>query len=149
MEIILKQSVEGLGEPGQIVTVANGYARNYLIPQGFAVISNDSQKRIMAEEERLSGLRSRKQKKMAEELSGTFNDVSCTISVQADEEDNMYGSVGERDIAAHLVEQGHQIDYKQVILEEPIKELGVRDVAIRLHKEVEVSVKVWVVKAEA
>jgi large subunit ribosomal protein L9 len=149
MEIILKQNVDGLGEPGQIINVANGYARNYLIPQGMAVICNDSQKRIMAEENRLSGLRSNKMKKVAEELSGTFSDVSVTITVQADDDDNMYGSVGERDIAVHLAEQGHQIDYKQVVLDEPIKELGVRDVAVKLHEEVEVSVKVWVVKAEA
>jgi large subunit ribosomal protein L9 len=148
MDVILTDSVDQLGEAGEIVTVNRGYARNFLIPQGKAVICDDSQRRIMDEEARLEGLRSKKLKLVAEATAVTYNDVSCTISVQANEEEQLYGSVSEREIAAALKEMGHEVDHKMVKLEEPIKQLGVYTVPISLHQDVVVNVKVWVVKVE-
>lgn len=149
MDVILLKRVDGLGEAGEVVSVARGYARNYLVPQGIAVIADDSNRRAQAEEERLSGLRSRKLKRVAEDAAASFNDVSCTISVQASEDEKLYGSVGERDIADALAALGHQVEHRQVVLEEPIKQLGVYTVPVKLHEEVEVTVKVWVVRADA
>lgn len=148
MDVILLKSVDELGEAGQIVNVSRGFARNFLIPQGKAVVADDRHRRIMVEEERLSGLRSKKLKQAAEERATGFGDVSCTISVQANEEEQLYGSVAEREISAALQETGHEIDHKQIVLEEHIKQLGVYTVPVRLHEDVEVSVKVWVVRTE-
>ncbi len=149
MDVILLQKVDNLGEVGEIISVARGYARNYLIPQGIAVIADDSNRRVLAEEGRLSGLRGRKRRIEAEELASGFNDVSCTISVQAAEDEKLYGSVTDRDIAAGLRELGHEVEHNQIVLEEPIKQLGVYTVPVKLHEEVEVSVKVWVVRSDA
>ncbi len=149
MDVILLQNVENLGRSGEITTVAAGYARNYLVPQGMAVVADDSQRKALAERERLSGLHSKKLRKVAEDKASGFNDVSCTISVQANEEEQLYGSVGEREIAAALKELGHDVEHQMVVLTEPIKQLGVYTVALKLHEDVEVPVKVWVVKVEA
>jgi large subunit ribosomal protein L9 len=148
MDVILTGRVDQLGEAGDIVSVNRGYARNFLIPRGLAYVADDSHRRIMDEEARLAGLRSKKLKLVAEATAATYTDVSCTISVQANEEEQLYGSVSEREIATALQETGHEVDHKMVVLEEPIKQLGVYTVPIRLHEDVEVSVKVWVVKAE-
>ncbi len=148
MDVILTKNVDQLGNAGEIVSVSRGFARNFLIPRGIAVVADDSHRRVMDEEARLAGLRSKKLKIAAEATASTFNDVSCTISVQANEEEQLYGSVAEREIASALVELGHEVDHRMVRLEEPIKQLGVYTVPIGLHEDVEVSVKVWVVKAE-
>jgi large subunit ribosomal protein L9 len=147
MEVILMKEVENLGAPGAIVNVARGYARNYLIPRGLAVPADDPHRRIVAEEERLSGLRDRKRKRAAETLAEKHRDISCTLTVQAGEDDKLFGSVTNRDIAEELVKQGLEIDRRQIELEEPIKQLGVYQVPVRLHQDVKVNVKVWVVKA--
>ena len=149
MDVILTSRVDQLGDAGDIVSVTRGYARNFLIPRGMAMVADDTHRRIMDEEARLSGLRSKKLKLVAEAQATTYADVSCTISVQANEEEQLYGSVAEREIAAALQALGHEVDHRMVRLEEHIKQLGVYTVPIRLHEDVEVSVKVWVVKAEA
>lgn len=149
MEVILLQTVDGLGRAGQTVNVARGYARNYLVPRRLALEATDANRRVAAEETRLTVRRESKLKKAAEELAIGFTDVSCTIAVQASDEDRLYGSVGERDIAEALAGQGREVEHKQILLAEPIKELGVYTVPLRLHAEVEVPIKVWVVKAES
>jgi len=149
MEVILLRNVENLGSTGEITSVAAGYARNYLIPKGMAVAADTSQRKALAERERLSGLHSNKKRKVAEDKASAFKDVSCTLSVQANEEEHLYGSVSEREIAAALKELGHEVGHQMVVLTEPIKQLGVYTVSLNLHEDVTVSVKVWVVKAEA
>ncbi|UCF06641.1 MAG: 50S ribosomal protein L9 [bacterium] len=146
MELILKEKVEGLGERGDIVRVKDGYARNFLIPKNLAVPATASQKRILEEEGRQRIIRDDKIKRSVEAVAEKMKDFSCTIVVQAGEEDKLYGSVGTHDIARVIQEQGFDIDHKMVILNEPIKKLGVYTVPIRLHREVEVPIKVWVVK---
>ncbi len=147
MDVILLQKVEHLGEAGQTVSVARGYARNYLIPKGLAVVADESHRRQMAELARWAHVREAKQRRAAEEQAAAFKDVSCTIQVQASEDDKLYGAVHERDIAEALAKLGHEVDHKQIRLEEPIKQLGVYTVPIALHEDVVVEIKVWVVRA--
>ena len=146
MEVILTQKVEGLGERGDVVRVKNGFARNYLFPKKFAVPSTEAQKRILSEENRLHDVRDRKLKQTVQAIAEKMKGLSCTLVVQAGEEDKLYGSVTSHDIAKAVVEQGFDVDHRQVVLEEPIKKLGVYTVPVRLHREVEVAIKVWVVK---
>jgi len=147
MEVILLKSVPNLGEAGDCVNVARGYARNYLVPNGMAVVADDSQRRILAEEQRLSHLRDRKRRRAAESLAGRFQDVSVTIAMQAGEDDKLFGSVTTRDLAEELAKQGLEVDRRAIELEEPLKQLGVYSVPVRLHHDVRVTVKVWVVKS--
>lgn len=149
MDVILLQNVENLGRAGEVASVAPGYARNYLVPQGLAVVASKSELKALAERERHSHLRSAKLKKIASDKAASFSEVSCTIAVQANEEEHLYGSVGEREIAKALQELGHEVDHGMVVLPEHIKQLGVYTVPLKLHAEVEVPVKVWVVRAEA
>ena len=146
MELLLKCSVPGLGDRGDIVNVKPGYARNYLIPKKMAVRATDSMKRVIVEENRLSEIREDRVKRSLNEVAKKMKDLSVTIVVQAGEEDKLYGSVNAHDIAEAISEQGFEVDQKMVLLEEPIKMLGVYTVVIRIHREIELPVKIWVVK---
>jgi large subunit ribosomal protein L9 len=146
MEVILTQKVEGLGDRGDVVRVKEGYARNFLFPKNLAVPSTEGQKRALAEENRLHEVRDRKLKATVEAIAEKMKGLSCTLVVQAGEEDKLYGSVTSHDIAKAITDQGFEVDHRQIILEEPIKKLGVYTVPVKLHREVEVPVKVWVVK---
>jgi large subunit ribosomal protein L9 len=146
MQVILKQKIQGLGDRGDVVKVKEGYARNFLFPKGLALISTPSQRRVLDEESRLHVVRDVKLKQNVQALAEKMKGLSCTLVVQAGEEDKLYGSVTGHDIAKAISDQGFAIDHKQVVLEEPIKKLGVYSVSVRLHREVEVPVKIWVVK---
>ena len=146
MELILKSKVEGLGDPGDIVKVKAGFARNFLIPKDLAVPATKRQKKILAEENRLREVRDNTVKRTVQTMAQKMKDLSCTIVVQAGDEDKLYGSVTGHDIADAIVKLGFDVDHKQVKLEEPIKILGVYTVSVQLHREIEVPVKVWVVK---
>jgi large subunit ribosomal protein L9 len=146
MEVILTQKVPELGERGDVVRVKAGFARNYLFPRKLAVASTETQKRILHEENRLHDVRDRKLKQTVEAIAEKMKGLSCTLVVQAGEEDKLYGSVTSHDIAKSIQDQGFEVDHRQVVLEEPIKKLGVYTVPVRLHREVEVPIKVWVVK---
>jgi large subunit ribosomal protein L9 len=146
MELILKSDVPGLGERGNIVTVKAGYARNYLLPQKLAVPATGAMKKVIVEENRLQSLRDDKVKRTVQDTAAKMKDLSCTIVVQAGEEDKLYGSVSAQDIATAVTAQGFEIDQKMVVLDEHIKVLGVYTVMVRLHRDVEVPVKIWVVK---
>ena len=146
MDLILMKDVENLGKMGDEVSVAKGYARNFLIPRGLAVLATDGHRKMVQDQMRLETKRDELRKTSAEELAGKLGELSCTISVQAGEEDKLFGSVGPRDIAAALTTDEMEIDHKQVVLDEPIKQLGVYNVAVKLHAEVDVPAKVWVVR---
>lgn len=147
MKVILKQDFEKLGKAGEVVEVKAGYARNYLVPRGIALEATPSNLRVFEEQKKLDAQRLDKAKKAALALAGKLEGVSCTAAVAAGEEDRIFGSVTSQTIAELLKEKGFDIDKKRILLEEPIKALGIYDVPIRLHPEVEVKVKVWVVKA--
>ncbi len=146
MEIILSTSVEGLGDRGDIVKVKDGYARNYLLPQKMALPATKAMKKVMNEENKLLDIRGDKEKRTILEMAEKMKDISVTIVVQAGEENKLYGSVGEHDIARAITEQGFKVEHNMVKLEEHIKLLGVYTVPVQLHREVEIQVKVWVVK---
>jgi large subunit ribosomal protein L9 len=129
------------------VSVRAGYARNFLIPRGMAAVANEMQKRLLTEKLRQAERLDQKHKRLAESLAQNYKDVSCTITVQAGDDDKLFGSVTERDIAAALAQQDIAIEHKQIELAEPIKQLGVYSIPVKLHSEVQISVKVWVVKA--
>ncbi|MCX5754229.1 MAG: 50S ribosomal protein L9 [Candidatus Krumholzibacteria bacterium] len=146
MDVILRQKIQGLGDRGDVVKVKEGYARNFLFPKRLALPSTASQRRVLEEEGRLHDVRDAKLQQSAQALAEKMNGLSCTIVVQAGEEDKLYGSVTGHDVAKAISDQGFAIDHKQIVLEEPIKKLGVYSVSVRLHREVEVPVKIWVVK---
>lgn len=146
MKILLREDYKGLGEAGETVNVKDGFARNFLIPNGVAYIATaQNQKRYENDIRQKSWQLERDQHK-AEELSKKLENVSCTISVQVGEEDKLFGSVTSQNIADALAEQGYEVDKKKIQLDEPIKSLGIYSVTIKLHPEVDASVKVWVVK---
>ncbi len=147
MEVILLKDVDRLGRVGDVVTVRRGYARNFLIPQGIASLAGEGERRALQERLRQEKLQDKKAKRSAEELVGKFKELSCTLTVQAGEDDKLFGSVTARDIAAAMSEQDLELEHKQIELAEPIKQLGVYSVPVKLHPEVEITAKVWVVKA--
>jgi len=146
VEVILLKNLPPLGTRGDTVKVKPGYARNYLFPRKLAVPATPGNRRMFEEEEKLLQRRDRQAMESAQQLAAKMADVSCTIAVQVSEEDRLYGSVTAQDIAGELAKQGFEIDKRQVELEEPIKKLGVYTVPVRLHSQVTVPIKVWVVK---
>ena len=147
MDVILMQNVDNLGPMGETVSVAAGYARNYLIPKGLAVPATDGHRKLVEQHMVQEAKRDLERKSAAETLAAAIGELSCTIAVQADDEEKLYGSVGARDIAAAIETDKLDIEHRMIELEEPIKQLGVHTVPVRLHAEVRVDVKVHVVRA--
>ena len=146
MEVILRQSVEKLGSPGDVVKVSNGYARNYLLPRGIAVIATEgNKKQIEAQRQRLEAAEDARRDQAASQAT-TLEQVSLTFSARVGDEGKLFGSVTSSDIVQQLEALGHKIEKRQVDLHEPIKALGVYRVPIRLHADVKPEIKVWVIK---
>lgn len=148
MQVILMERVAKLGQMGNIVSVKDGYARNYLIPKGKAVRATAAAKADFENKRQELEARNIEQKAEAEKLSGDVAGKSVVILRQASETAALYGSVSGRDIAAAFTESGVAIDRQQVVLDAPIKELGVHSVTIALHSEVECEVIVNVARTE-
>lgn len=148
MDVILREDVEKLGTRGQVVTVAPGYARNFLLPKKLAVAATESNKKIV-EQERQAGLRREaKENADASELAKMLNGVTLHISQKAGENDHLFGSVTSQDIAALLEKQGYTIDRRKIQMEGAIKMLGEHKVPVRLHRDVTAEVTVIVAKEE-
>jgi large subunit ribosomal protein L9 len=146
MEVILRQAVENLGKPGDVVKVSNGYARNFLLPRGVAYEATPGNlKKIAQEKERLEAAENER-RAAAQALAEKLEQVSLTFSARVGEEGKLFGSVTGADIAHQLEAQGFSIEKRQIDLHEPIKTLGVFRVPIRLHADVKPEVKVWVIK---
>ena len=146
MEVILRQAVENLGHPGDVVTVSNGYARNYLLPRGVAYQATEgNKKRISQEKARLEAAEGQR-RGAAEEIAKKLEEVSITFAARVGEEGKLFGSVTTQDIADQLAVQGYTIEKRQVDLHEPIKALGVYRIPIKLHADVKPEIKVWVIK---
>ena len=146
MKVLLREDYKGLGEAGSVVKVKDGFARNFLIPRGIAYLATEQNQKRYENDLKQQSWRVERDKHKAEELAKTLENVSCTISVQVGEEDKLFGSVTAQNIADNLAEQGYKIDRRKIQLDEPIKSLGIYSVAIKLHQDVDASVKVWVVK---
>jgi len=146
MEVILRQAVEKLGHPGDIVKVSPGFARNFLLPRGLAYEATPgNRKRIEQERQRLESAEAQR-RTAAEEIAKRLEQVSLTFSARVGEEGKLFGSVTSADIAQQLEPQGFNIEKRQIELHEPIRALGVYRVPIRLHADVHPEIKVWVIK---
>jgi large subunit ribosomal protein L9 len=146
MEIILRQAIENLGKPGDVVNVKPGYARNYLLPHGLAYEATPGNlKRIQLERERLEAAENQR-RNSAQGVAEQLEQVSLTFSARVGEEGKLFGSVTTADIAQQLEAQGFHIEKRQIELHEPIKTLGVYRIPIRLHADVKPEVRVWVIK---
>lgn len=144
MQIILLHDVDKVGRRGETVNVANGYARNYLFPEGLAVRADTAKKKEL--EIRLAAFEARddRDRKSAEQLAGSMKDVAVKISAAASDEDKLYGSVTAQMIASALVEKGHTVEAKHVMLDEPLRALGNYTVPVKLHRDVTAEVQVWI-----
>lgn len=147
MQIILKEEIEKVGKIGDIVVVADGYARNFLIPKNLAVEATPKNIKRIEHEKRLIAEKMKKAKKEAEDVAKRFAEITVTIPVQVGEEGKLFGSVTTMDIAAALEKEGIPVERKKIFLENPIKELGEYTVPIKIHPEVTANLKVQVVKA--
>jgi large subunit ribosomal protein L9 len=147
MEVILRQAVEKLGQPGDVVKVSPGFARNYLLPRGIAYAATAGNlKRIEQEKARLQAAEDLR-RGGAQEIANRLEAVSLTFSARVGEEGKLFGSVTASDIAEQLHAQGFDmIEKRQIDLHEPIKALGVYRVPVRLHADVKPEIKVWVIK---
>jgi large subunit ribosomal protein L9 len=148
MEIILREDVDKLGQRGDMVKVAAGYARNYLLPRNLAVAANESNKKIVEQQRQAHLRKDAKLVTEAQDLAKMMGAVNVTIHQKAGENDQLFGSVTVADVAVALEKLGYTIDRKKIHLEEPIKTLGDFQVSVRLHKDVSIDVPVHVVKEE-
>lgn len=145
MKLILKETIETLGIIGSEVEVADGYARNYLLPQGKAILDTPQNRKALEQEKAKFELQIAKERKIAEEMAEKLKDVSCTIAAKVAEENRLYGSVTIHDIIEELAKQNIEVEKRMVLLTEPIKEIGTYNVPIRVYKEVEPEITVTVI----
>jgi large subunit ribosomal protein L9 len=148
MEVILREDIEKLGSRGDMVKVAPGYARNFLIPKRLAVAATESNKKIVEQERQAHLRREAKAEGEAQDLAKMMNGVTVTIRQKAGENDQLFGSVTVKDIADALAAQNYTIDRRKIQLEEAIKQLGEFKVPVRLHKNVTAEITVVVAKEE-
>ena len=149
MEVILREHVENLGKRGEIVKVADGYARNYLLPRKLALPATDGNRKHVERERKIVDARESQEKAQAEAMAARLAAVDITIARRVGETDALYGSVTSADIADFLKTKGFELDRRKLILPEPIKAIGDHDVPLKLHREVTVPLKVHVVKEGA
>ncbi|MFH1836605.1 MAG: 50S ribosomal protein L9 [Candidatus Omnitrophota bacterium] len=146
MKVILMKDAVNLGSIGDEILVKDGYARNYLIPNGVAIEFTKGALRVIEEKRREKALREQRIKKECEELAAKISNVSCTIPMEAGEEDKLFGTVTSEKIAECLSAEGIEVDKKRIVLENPIKAVGVYNIVVDLHPEVKAQARIWVVK---
>ena len=149
MEVILREHVENLGERGEIVKVADGYARNYLLPRKLALPATDGNRKHVERERKIVEARESEQKGQAEALAARLAAVDITIARRVGDTEQLYGSVTSGDIVDFLKAKGFEVDRRKLILPEPIKVIGDHQVPLKLHREVTIPLKVHVVKEGA
>ena len=148
MRIILKQDIHDLGLEGDIVDVARGYARNYLIPKGIALEANAQNIKLTEMQRKKIEVKRLEAREEAEKVKEDMSGIVITISQKVGEENKLYGSVTSMDIAAHLEKQGITIDRRKIVLDKPIKTVGEHEVLVKLYPEVTASIKVIVIPEE-
>ncbi len=146
MEVILREDVEKLGSRGDLVKVAPGYARNFLLPKKMAVAATDGNRKIVEQERQSHVRREAKQQGEAQDLAKLLNGTVVTISQKAGENDQLFGSVTSKDVAEALEKKNFTIDRRKIQLDEPIRTLGEHKVAVRLHRDVSTEITVQVVR---
>ncbi|MCK4462684.1 MAG: 50S ribosomal protein L9 [Candidatus Omnitrophica bacterium] len=146
MEVILLQDVEKLGREGEVVKIKDGYGRNYLIPRKLAILSSAQALKILEVKKKRRIREEEKSKSAAKSISEKISSLSCTISVESGLDDKIFGTVTPEMIRNALMQEELNIDKKHILIEEPVKKLGVYQVKIKVHPEVIASLRIWVVK---
>lgn len=146
MKVILSEDVRSVGKVGEVVKVKDGFARNFLIPQGKAFLATPVNiKRMEVQKKKI--LETKMQaKKEAEAVAEKLNKVSCTVAAEVNDLDRLYGAISESEIIRALETEGFQVDRKDIIIDKPIEELGIYEVGIQLHPEVIAKIRLWVTK---
>jgi len=147
VKVILTEDISSLGKIGDVIQVADGYGRNFLIPQGKSILATSQSVKKFEHQKQLLKQKAEKDKKEAEKLARKLEEVSCTIAMAAGEGDKLFGAVTSLDIEAALKNEGVAVDRKKILLEEPIKSLGIYTVPIKLNPGITANLKVWVVKS--
>jgi large subunit ribosomal protein L9 len=148
MEVILREDIENLGARGQVVKVAPGYARNFLLPKRMAVAATEANRKIVEQERQAHLRKEAKAQGEAQDLAKIMTGATVRIAQKAGENDQLFGSVTSKDIAEALTAQNYNIDRRKIQLEEPIRQLGEYKVAVRLHRDVTAEITVVVAKEE-
>jgi len=148
MKIVLLEEVSKLGLAGDLVTVKDGYGRNFLIPAGKAVLANARSLKMIEHQKTVAAKKADRELKTHRTLAQRISKLEVIAKVQVGEEDRMFGAVTTSDIAALMAAQGVEIDRRAILLDDPIKSLGIYTIAVKVHAEVEAHVKVKVVKSE-
>ena len=148
MKVILREDMDSLGFEGEVVDVAKGYGRNYLIPKGLALEANKQNRQLIEMQRKKIEVKRFEAKEEAEKIKEKIAEVEITISQKVGEEDKLYGSVTSMDIASHLEKQGITIDRRKIVLDKPIKTLGEYEIPVKLYPEVTGSIRVVVIPEE-
>jgi large subunit ribosomal protein L9 len=148
MEVILRDHVENLGRRGEIVKVADGYARNFLLPRKLAVAATEANKKWIERERKVVDTREAEERSGAEAIATRLTALEITITRRVGENDHLYGSVTNADIAEALAAKGFEVDRRKILLADPIKALGETIVPVKLHREVTAQLRVTVAKEE-
>jgi len=146
MKVILQKDIANLGDAGDIKEVAEGYARNYLIPKNLVIAANESSKKAMEHQKKLIRIKKEKRKKASQTLADSMKGVELVIPAQVGEEGKLFGSITSMDIAKHLAEKGFAVDKRKILLDTPIKQEGEFSVSVKLDEGLSTAVKVTVVK---
>lgn len=146
MKVILREDVKNKGAAGDVIDVKSGYARNYLIPQGFAYLATEANTKVFATEKIQKAKKIDQLKAESEKLKTEIDNISLTAVVKVGDDGKLFGSVTSQSISELLKEKGYDYNHRKIILEEPIKELGVYEARVNIYQDVEATVKVWVVK---
>ena len=148
MKVILVQDVNGLGEEGEVKEVAKGYARNFLLPRGLVVEDNPYNRNRMKDQQKKIELKKVKKREEAQKLADDLSAVSININAAVGKNEKLFGAIHEQDIVKALAEQGYEIEKKNILLGEPIKQTGAYKVRVKIYEDVEAELKVWVVKED-
>ena len=146
MKVILREDIPDLGEAGKTIEVKAGYGRNYLIPRNLAILATKANLASVGEIQKQKDIRDKKRLREADKIKSAIEKISVTAAVKVGEEDKLFGSVTSADIAALMKNEGITVDKRAIMLEEPIKSLGVYTVPVKVEKGVVADVKVWVIK---
>jgi large subunit ribosomal protein L9 len=146
IKVILREDVSGVGRTGDVKQVKDGFARNFLLPRNLAVEASSHNLKQIELEQKKRESKKQNEKKKAQEVAGKLSGLSVTMAVEVNEEEKLYGSLTSQDIAKAISAEGVDVDKKDIVLEAPLKELGIYDLEVKLHPDVSAKVKVWVVK---